>query len=115
MSIPENQGRVDSLLCIAAIDAHGKPVRYSIASPSDGRFAIGSASGMYMYLSSLYRSLLSFLEYTPSLSIWLIFVQSRDFTFYETSDCDKFGIEVLVLSLCSHFLMSVFVDSLFLL
>lgn len=69
VSIPENQGRVDSLLCIAAIDAHGKPVRYSIASPSDGRFAIGSASGMYMYLSSLYRSLLSFLEYTPSLSI----------------------------------------------
>ena len=45
VSVPENQGQVESLLCIAAVGPLGQPAQYSIVAPSDGRFIISRNSG----------------------------------------------------------------------
>lgn len=44
-TVPENLGRIENLLCLAANDVHGRPVSYSISSASVGKFAVDRDSG----------------------------------------------------------------------
>lgn len=52
-TVPENLGRIESLLCLAAIDVHGRPVTYSISSAQAGKFSVDEDSGkntVYWYM-----------------------------------------------------------------
>ncbi|KAJ7384991.1 beta-catenin binding [Desmophyllum pertusum] len=44
-TVPENLGRIDNLLCLAAKDGQGKPVTYKIVSNTGGKFSVGANSG----------------------------------------------------------------------
>lgn len=45
VTVPENLGPVDNLLCVAAYDVHRRPVSYSIASAAVGKFKVDPESG----------------------------------------------------------------------
>jgi len=48
-TVPENLGQIDNLLCLAAVDVHGRPVAYSIASAAPGKFAVDRNSGKFCF------------------------------------------------------------------
>lgn len=44
-TVPENLGRIESLLCLAAKDSQGKTVTYGLVSNTDGKFSVDEESG----------------------------------------------------------------------
>ena len=44
-TVPENLGKIDSLLCLAAKDSQGKTVKYGLVSNTDGKFSVDEKSG----------------------------------------------------------------------
>ena len=44
-TVPENLGKIESLLCLAAKDSQGKTVKYGLVSNTDGRFSVDEDSG----------------------------------------------------------------------
>ena len=46
-TVPENLGPIDNLLCLAAVDVHGKAVEYSMPTTTDGNFRVDKNSGKF--------------------------------------------------------------------
>lgn len=44
-TVPENLGRIESLLCLAAKDSQGKTVKYALVSNTNGKFSVDEKSG----------------------------------------------------------------------
>ena len=56
VSLPENQGSVPNLLCIAAVDSNNDPVKYSIISGDVDRIKLDPNNGRACSISTIYAS-----------------------------------------------------------
>ena len=61
VTVPENLGQIQNLLCIAARDVHGRDVTYSISSNAGGRFEVDPKSGkihcQFFHIGSIYQDI----------------------------------------------------------